>query len=148
MLNLSPVKIIESLNKEYLDTLNSQEKVKYINSIKESTSVYLDAQIAEMEGIYNSVKTTLNNTLQSAATWAIQIPLIATPEPAAPKTGAATLVSLKNSVSQAKAQVESAASQLEQLKMGLSLWRMEDSSVSNLFTLLSEVRNALNLIPL
>ena len=44
----------------------------------------------------DSITETCNKIIPSASTWAAQIVAIATPDPTAPKAGAASLVSLKN----------------------------------------------------
>lgn len=148
MLAITSELVIRSICKEYLDILGDKAQA-YLHRLEEAIGDSVQLQIDQLESWCSSIQTTANNTLSSAATWAVQIPAIATPEPAAPKTGAAALVSLKNSVSQAKAQISMADSQLGEITNTLSNWRIPvPSTLTSLQDLVNLCKTTLDNIPI
>ena len=148
MLNITVENVIRSVCKDYIDTLPEDTATEYVNRLKTAISSEIQSQIDQLESWCSSIQVTAENTISSAATWAVQIPAIATPEPAAPKTGAAALVSLKNSVAQAKAQINMASSQLDEVVGTIENWRITlPAAISTLHNLINTCKNALNAIP-
>ena len=149
-LNITVDNVLEAKTSEYLATLPTEEdRVNFINSLKESSGQYIQKKIDEAEALLVGIQTTANNAISCSTTWAAQIAAIAVPDPTAPKAGAAALVSLSNSVSMAKGNLQTSNAQLLQLQemiemMGVSMPSIVDTTKS----LLDQAISALNSIPI
>lgn len=103
--------VIRTKCKDYLETLGDQAE-SYVQEMKDAAKDAIQAQIDKAEALLKSVQDTAESCISNAPTWSAQVVAIAVPDPMAPKSGAAVLVSLKNSVSMAKANLSSASAQL------------------------------------
>ena len=91
--------IIEAKCSPYLETIESEEeKQAFLQRMKDAAKTFIQNFINKINAILDSITETCNKIISSASTWAAQIVAIATPDPTAPKAGAASMVSLKNSV--------------------------------------------------
>lgn len=148
MLNIVPEDIIRSICKPYIETLDQEKSTSYIEDMKSAIGAALQKQIDQLESWCASIKILTQNTISSAAGWAAQIAAIATPDPSAPKAGAAVMVSLKNSVSEAKGEINMASSQLEEVTGTLDLWGLSyPNAISDISSLLTTCKTVLNAIP-
>lgn len=153
--------VIDAQTKDYQDSLEPKEtdseeekerkrkkKEEFKKEMKEAAGKFIDAQIAKAEALYKSAKTTAENAIKSASTWSVQVPAMATPDPTAPKAGAASLVALKNSVSMAKAQVQEASSKVEEISTMITMFMIPvPAPLTALVSLISTANSALSVIP-
>lgn len=113
----------------------------------------LNQKIAEAEALYKGIKTTADNVITAAKVWPGQISaIISTPDPMAPIASAATLVSLQQAVSMAKANIDSAAGQLSQLQTIILAFGFTSGGpvdiINSLSSLVNTASTALSVIPL
>lgn len=150
-LGITVDQIIENKFGPYLDSLTPEKRQEFLNSMKEAAMDMLNQKIAEAEALYKGIKTTADNVIIASSEWAYQLPLIAVPDPMAPKSSAAVLVSLKQSVSMAKANIDSAAGQLSQQTIILAFGFTSGGPVdiiNSLSSLVNTASTALSVIPL
>ena len=117
--------------------------------MKDAAQAAIQAKIDEAEALLESIEETANTCISNATTWSAQITAIAVPDPMAPKAAAASLVSLKNAVSMAKANLSVASSQLLSLTaicggFGLPL----PAPVTAAAALINSASSALSIIPI
>lgn len=151
-LGITVDQIIENKFGPYLDSLTPEKRQEFLNSMKEAAMDMLNQKIAEAEALYKGIKTTADNVIIASSEWAYQLPLIAVPDPMAPKSSAAVLVSLKQSVSMAKANIDSAAGQLSQLQTIILAFGFTSGGpldiINSLSSLVNTASTALSVIPL
>lgn len=150
-LGITVDQIIENKFGPYLDSLTPEKRQEFLNSMKEAAMDMLNQKIAEAEALYKGIKTTADNVITASSEWAYQLPLIAVPDPMAPKSSAAVLVSLKQSVSMAKANID-AAGQLSQLQTIILTFGFTSGGpvdiINSLSSLVNTASTALSVIPL
>lgn len=151
-LGITVDQIIENKFGPYLDSLTPEKRQEFLNSMKEAAMDMLNQKIAEAEALYKGIKTTADNIITAASGWAAQIPIIAVPDPMAPKSSAAVLVSLQQAVNMAKANIDAAAGQLSQLQTIILAFGFTSGGpvdiVNSLSSLVNSASTALSVIPL
>lgn len=150
-LGITVDQIIENKFGSYLDSLTPEKRQEFLNSMKEAAMDMLNQKIAEAEALYKGIKTTANNVITASSEWAYQLPIIAVSDPMAPKSSAAVLVSLKQSVNMAKANIDSAAGQLSHQTIILAFGFTSGGPVdiiNSLSSLVNTASTALSVIPL
>lgn len=152
-LGITVDQIIENKFGPYLDSLTPEKRQEFLNSMKEAAMDMLNQKIAEAEALYKGIKTTADNVITAAKVWPGQISaIISTPDPMAPIASAATLVSLQQAVSMAKANIDSAAGQLSQLQTIILAFGFTPGGpvdiINSLSSLVNTASTALSVIPL
>lgn len=151
-LGITVDQIIENKFGPYLDSLTPEKRQEFLNSMKEAAMDMLNQKIAEAEALYKGIKTTADNVITAAKVWPGQISaIISTPDPMAPIASAATLVSLQQAVSMAKANIDSAAGQLSHQTIILAFGFTSGGPVdiiNSLSSLVNTASTALSVIPL
>jgi hypothetical protein len=142
--------IIEAKCSPYLETIESEEeKQAFLQRMKDAAKTFIQNFINKINAILDSITETCNKIISSASTWAAQIVAIATPDPTAPKAGAASLVSLKNSVEMAKSNLSIANAQMAEVNEFVSLAGVGVPPIVETTTsLLSSADYALQAIPI
>lgn len=142
--------IIEAKCKPYLDTVESEEeKQAFLQRMKDAAKTFIQNFINKINAILDAITETCNKIIASASTWAAQIVAIAVPDPMAPKAGAASAVSLKNSVEMAKANLSVANAQMAEVNGFVSMAGVGVLPIIETTTnLLSSANSALQAIPI
>lgn len=149
-IGITPDQIIEAKCSAYLETLSSEEeKQKFLQGMKDAAKTFIQNFIDKVNATLDSITETCNKIISSASTWSAQIVAIAIPDPMAPKAGAASLISLKNSVEMAKANLSVANAQMAEVNEFVSLAGVGVPPIIETTTsLLSSANSALQAIPI
>ena len=160
-IGITPDQVLQAKNAEYLATLEPQEgdteeekeekakrKEEFLNKLKDAAKEAIQAIIDKINAIIDSIIETCEKIIAAAESWAAQIVAIATPDPTAPKAGAASAVSLKNSVAMAKSNLAIANAQISEVNQLVAMTGLPTPEVVNTTAqLISTASSVLNAIP-